>query len=229
VVIVGKNNKSTRIISAYAPHQPTGPESVGSQHRRYYNSIGCDASPVDAFWTYLSRLVCKWTEKCKSVVLLVNWNTDVRGEKTRKYMADFGMREVIMEFHGDEGPRTYSRGSNPIDRIFMTQYLYIFQGGYMPFGMGIGSEHRCLWLDIHTQVLMGQDMEQPKNFAAQRLKCDDPIVKKKYGAHYEQYIEKKQLRERSRKLVADAKELGLIQQQAQEYEQMDALRKKGFH
>jgi hypothetical protein len=44
---VDKNNKSTRIISDYAPHQPTGPESVGSQHRRYYNSIGRDASPVD--------------------------------------------------------------------------------------------------------------------------------------------------------------------------------------
>jgi hypothetical protein len=54
---VSKNNKSTRIISAYAPHQPTGPESVGSQRRRYLNSVGRDANPVDAFWTDLSRLV----------------------------------------------------------------------------------------------------------------------------------------------------------------------------
>jgi hypothetical protein len=45
--------------------------------------------------------------------------------------------------------------------------------------------------------------------------------------HYEQYIKKKQLRERSRKLAPDAKELGLTQQQAQEYEQLDALRKTG--
>jgi hypothetical protein len=44
---VGKNNKSTMIISVYAHHQPTGPESVGSQYRRYYNSVGCDANPVD--------------------------------------------------------------------------------------------------------------------------------------------------------------------------------------
>jgi hypothetical protein len=33
---VGKNSKSTRIISDYSPHQPTvtGTESVGSQHKR---------------------------------------------------------------------------------------------------------------------------------------------------------------------------------------------------
>jgi hypothetical protein len=44
---LGKNNKATRIISDYAPHQPTGPESV-------FNSVGRDANPVDAFWTDLS-------------------------------------------------------------------------------------------------------------------------------------------------------------------------------
>jgi hypothetical protein len=77
------------------------------------------------------------TEAGESVVLLADWNADVRGEKTRKYMADLGMREVITEFHEDEGPRTYNRGSKPIDEIFMTQDLYIVNGGCMPFGMGI--------------------------------------------------------------------------------------------
>jgi hypothetical protein len=104
-----KHNKSTRIISAYAPHQPTGPELVGSPHRRYFNSIGCDANPVDAFWTDLSRLVQKWTEAGEIVVLLSDWNADVRGAKTWKYMADLGRREVIMEFNVDEGPHTYNR------------------------------------------------------------------------------------------------------------------------
>jgi hypothetical protein len=72
------------------------------------------------------------------VVLLSDWNVDFIGEKTRKYMADLGMREIITEFHGDEGPRTYNRGSKPIDGIFMTQDLYIVQGGYMHFGIVIG-------------------------------------------------------------------------------------------
>jgi hypothetical protein len=85
---VGKNSKYTRIISDYAPHQPTGPESVVSQHRRYFNSAGRDASPVDSFWTYLSRLIQKWTEAGESVVLLADWNADFRGAKTRKCMAD---------------------------------------------------------------------------------------------------------------------------------------------
>jgi hypothetical protein len=62
---------------------------------------------------------------------------------------------------------------------------------------------------------MGQDLEQPRKFAAQRLKCDDPRARNKYIPHYEQYVERKQLHKRSCKLVADAKELGLDQQRAQ--------------
>jgi hypothetical protein len=69
---VGNNRKSTMIISDYAPHQPTGPESLGSQHRKYFSSVGCDASPVDAFRTDLSRLIQKWTEAGESVVLLAD-------------------------------------------------------------------------------------------------------------------------------------------------------------
>jgi hypothetical protein len=99
----------------------------------------------------------------------------------------------------------------------------------MHFGMGIGSDHRCLWIEIRTRVLIGQELEQSRKFAARWLKCDDPIVRNKYINHYGQYIEKKQLRERSRKLESDGKELGLTQQQAQEYEQLDALRKKGVY
>jgi hypothetical protein len=120
---------------------------------------------VDEFWTDLSRLIRKWTESGESVVLLADWNADVRREKTRKHMADLGMREVITEFHGDEGHRTYNRWSRPIDGILRKQYVWV-QGGYMPFGMGIGSDHRCLWLDIRTQVLMEYDLEQSRKFAA---------------------------------------------------------------
>jgi hypothetical protein len=121
---------------------------------------------VDALWKDLSRLIRKWTEAGESVVLLADWNAGVTGEKTRKYMADLSMREVITEFHGNEGPRAYNRGSNHIDGIFMTHDLYIVQSGYMHFGMGIGSDHRCLWFDIRTQVLIGHDLEQPRKFTA---------------------------------------------------------------
>jgi hypothetical protein len=120
---------------------------VGSQHRRSFNSIGKDVNPVDDFWISLSRLVCKWTEAGESVVLLADWNNDVRGESW-KDMAELDMREVLTELRGQDGTHTCNRGSNPIDGIFTTHALYIVQGGYMPFGKGIVSDHRCLWTDI---------------------------------------------------------------------------------
>jgi hypothetical protein len=110
---VGNNSKSTMIISAYAQHQTTGPESVGSQHRRYFNSVGCDSSPVDAFWTDLSRLI-QWTEAGESVVLLADWNAGARGEKNRKYMADLGMREVITNFMETQVLAHITEGPNPL-------------------------------------------------------------------------------------------------------------------
>jgi hypothetical protein len=64
------------------------------------------------------------------VVILEDCNADVRGERTQKYKADLSMREIIIEFHGDDGPRTYNRGSSPIGGIFMTHDLYRVQGGY---------------------------------------------------------------------------------------------------
>jgi hypothetical protein len=66
----------------------------------------------------------------------------------------------------------------------------------MPFGMGIVSDHRFLWLEIGRQVWMGQDLEQPSKFAARWFKCDDPRVRNIYIKHYKKYIEKKQLSER---------------------------------
>jgi hypothetical protein len=62
---------------------------------------------------------------------------------------------------------------------------------------------------------MVQDLEQPRKFAARQLKYGHPRVRKKCRAHNKQYIEKKQLRERSRQIATDAKELGLTQKQSQ--------------
>jgi hypothetical protein len=37
---------------------------------------------------------------------------------------------------------------------------------------------------------MGQELEQSRNFAARRIKCDDLTARNKYIQHYEQYKEK---------------------------------------
>jgi hypothetical protein len=50
---------------------------------------------------------------------------------------------------------------------------------------------------------MVKDLEQPRKFAAQRLKCNNPRARNKYIKYYKQYIEKKQLRERIQRLAED--------------------------
>jgi hypothetical protein len=82
-----------------------------------------------------------------------------------------------------------------------------------------------LWLDIRTRVLMGQDLEQPRKFAARQLKCDNPRVRNKY---YEHYIDKKQLHERIHRLAVDGKGMGVTQQHVHQYGQLDALQKRSL-
>jgi hypothetical protein len=129
--------------------------------------------------------------------------------------------------HGDDALRMNNRGSAPIDGIFMTRDHYILQGGYPPFRKGIGSEHISLWIDIRAIVLMGQDLEPPSKFSAQQLKCDDPHIRNTYITHYEKFIKDKQILVRGQQLDETVQATGLTPDQAQVYEELDALGKKG--
>jgi hypothetical protein len=45
VQIRGKENRLVRVVSFYAPHLPSGPESLGGQHRHHFNSVGRNEQP----------------------------------------------------------------------------------------------------------------------------------------------------------------------------------------
>jgi hypothetical protein len=86
-------------------------------------------------------------------------------------------------------PRTQNRGQRPIDGVYLSLDLDVSMCGYLRFGKEMSSDHLLLWLDIVTSYLLGHDLDLISKVAARRLKYNDPRIRKKYEAVYEEFIE----------------------------------------
>ena len=162
----GKDGVSLRVITAYCPHDRGGDFSVYGQHRHRFHTLGKPRIPRKAFWEDLLVNVRMWLEAGDQIILTGDWNEDVNAVQ-RKYFAPLGIREVLLEKYGP-APNTFEFGSKPIDGIFMSSTLEIQQGGYLPFGEGVDSDHRSLWVDISYTDAFGHNTPIPR-MQARRL------------------------------------------------------------
>jgi exonuclease III len=134
----GSNGLKLRVAVAYCPHDSGGDRSVYGQHRFYYNSMGKARAPRKAFWEDLTKEVKQWINGGDQVVLMGDWNEDVR-EVQRKHLGPLGLVEPLVTKHGPVP--TYQRGSKAIDGIFLSKSLQMSQGGYLAFGEAMLSDH----------------------------------------------------------------------------------------
>ena len=79
-------------------------------------------------------------------------------------------------------PPTYHRiRSYPIDSVFVSQKLRrIDVGGWIGSGEGIG-DHRVIYIDVPTQLLLGENKFTIAPPQVRRLKCDDPRIVNKFN------------------------------------------------
>jgi hypothetical protein len=83
----GKNGHSLIIIAAYRPNPPSaGVKGVYAQHAKYFNSIGRDTCPREAFLTDLSEEIVKLQEAGNHLLLMLDGNEDTKLQ----------LREVIL-------------------------------------------------------------------------------------------------------------------------------------
>jgi len=73
-----------------------------------------------------------------------------------------GLVDAVTGQHGQLGPNTHNRGTNPIDGIFIPiALLPNVSSGYFAFGEGIPSDHRALWIDIPLAALGWFNVPEP--------------------------------------------------------------------
>jgi len=123
----------------------------------------------------LAKEITARQEAGDTVIIMADFNEDIRADPLRSFFSKFGMSVVHPTLHGAQLPTTHNRGTLPIDGIFIPDALIpMRRAGYLAFGEGAPSDHRAVWMDIPLALLhMSQDNSLVKA-PAHRLQCADP-------------------------------------------------------
>lgn len=197
----GKGQMCLRVVVVYVPCVSTGPLSVWSQHLSYFNKLNdnewtANPDPRKRLFTDLAASIYEWIDDGDQLLVMGDWNVDVREHTLTDFFAPHGMREVLLERHGESAPATCNMGSSPIDGIWATSSLDIARGGYCNFEEGLPSNHRTLWVDLTYMSAFGHKQPAIVRRTARRLKLNDPRCTSKYIKYRKAHAKKHKLRDK---------------------------------
>lgn len=181
IILTGKNNIKTILITCYCPVKSSSPGSAYAQQLTYItrnkdkipNNIDC---PRQLFGHDLRSLI-ESKQDSHQILLCGDFNSGY--DDLTDYMLELGLQDVIAKQHG-RGPITYQRSADsPIDRIFGSVSLKARHSGFLSFGR-LSGDHRGIWIEIPKILLYGYNPPQPVHVDARRLKLSDPRVVVKY-------------------------------------------------
>ena len=147
-----KNNKHLRVVTVYIPCvPPTEDNKTHSSHTIHCQHIGWllrngdTRQPRCALFDDLHTKVVKWKEERDSVIIMGDFNEDVRNDYCQQWRNSLGMRDVIMNRVEIENiPTTHIRGSEPIDSIWATVNIEIKRTIISPQEDGVGDHRQIL-------------------------------------------------------------------------------------
>ena len=164
---------NVRIISAYRPVLNTGPETVYSQHERYFHQKQ-NEDPREDILQSLHSTISDWTQQGDHIILCMDANEDVQSTRLKSFINNLGLHNTILSQHPNP-PATCDKNSQrqSIDAIWTTPGLCPLQSGYLPFGEGCPSDHGVLWIDLPKDYFLGDSpklaLPRPRH-----LKASDP-------------------------------------------------------
>eukprot|EP00957_Ditylum_brightwellii_P166981 12711920-Ditylum_brightwellii.AAC.1 len=118
----GKDNITFRVVTFYKPCSPSGPGLVYTQHTNHFDSIGRDGYPRAELLKGLKEEIKKWGETGDQIVMMGDINKYIHLDSITKWAEEIGMRELITDKHGRDGPATTQGkgGQRAIDGIWGT-------------------------------------------------------------------------------------------------------------
>eukprot|EP00978_Attheya_sp_CCMP212_P041036 scaffold230432_cov59-Attheya_sp.AAC.1 len=151
----------------------------------YFNNLNdtacaADPNPRNRLFADLGDSIKEWIAEGDQLLIMENWNSDVRENDLTEFFKPHGMREILLEKHGENSPPTCNMGSSPIDGIWATNSLDIARGGYLNFEEGLPGNHRTLWADITYQSALGHHQPAIIRRGWRRLKLNDPRIVERY-------------------------------------------------
>jgi len=172
IQLKGKGAQITWAIVVYCPCFSDGPLSTYQQHCQGLMWTNWSDCPWKAILTDLQIEILAWQEAGNSIILLMDFNEDVRLPWIWQFFANVQLIKALTEITGPMVTATHNHGQAPINGIFVTpELLSMLKGSYLTFDTGILSNHWALWINLPSIALGFNDYILRKH-----LQCKDPWV-----------------------------------------------------
>ena len=178
----GSYGRYLRVVSIYRPCINT--QKINSIYMKQYGyslKKREGKCPRELFLHDLSEEVMKWKEKGDSIIILGDFNQNVKSNTIKTWKERLGLEDLLIERVERDKVKlnTYSGGHVPIDTIMCTQGVDVKKAGYLEFGEGVG-DHRPIFIDVTMASTLGVNIPPPISMKARRLKTNDPRIMEKY-------------------------------------------------
>ena len=162
------------------------------------------------------------------ILILGDLNEYINSRRIRSFFSNLGLRELILERHGTNGPATTRSNTSQqaIDGIWATHGINISTGGYLPFHNGPKSDHRILWIKVPMITAFGGYSPPTRVPAERRLRLHHPRIQNKYTKSLKQHLRHHNILERLQHLNSNHS-VPLTHEQTTEYEDIDNTIMKG--
>ena len=156
VTMRGRRGRVVKIVTCYWVSQDSG-ASIGEstsfiQQETILRKAKITESPREHCINELIKFITKATLAGEEVILSMDGNEPMHGPRNgiQKLLSATGMVDAIAHFHGDEIPKTYLRGKNRIDYMFITPGIIpcMRRSGHLGIQDGIPSDHVGCWLEF---------------------------------------------------------------------------------
>ena len=179
IIIIGKHEVKTTIITYYFPDKGTSPGFAYSQHLSCMSKKKIFLKALSTLDNYLGMINKKIDEGYHLII-----SGDFKSEyiSLTEWMTNLGLKDMI-HAKNSHIPRMCKRShDSPIACIFGSATLQIKKVGLISFHR-LCINHRGIWVDIPTYMIFGYKPPQHTQFNARCLEVNDPRVFAKYLAY----------------------------------------------
>ena len=182
-LLEGSPGHRTRVVTAYAPcGGAQSREGTYFHHNlNYIRTKGLRTNPKDMFRDDLVEAIRQWRAQDDRVILMIDANENVLTGKLATCLADsdIGMVEAVHSRKAGPGPKTWFRGKEAIDGIWISSDLVCKGASYLPFHADLG-DHRPTCIDLTISSVLGTNLPKIVPPKARRLHSKVKRIREAY-------------------------------------------------
>jgi len=187
----GKDSFKTRVYTAYRPGgkppRSSKKTTVYHQHSNYIREHNMNIEPKEMFdEDFIDEL--RENMSTSNLIVMLDANDDIRMGEFNKKIINIGMMNSITSRSSIPMPPTHHRGSKPISCIYHSKGVKVSRSGILPVGIGVGGDHRNMYVDYDTVSFLGNPMYMIKPPQMRRLQLQDSRIYKKFITSLKQHL-----------------------------------------